>query len=70
MSMMSLADIEVSVEKNTFLSRVFLPGSRQSTMTTLTLRLRPTDQTTAAEHGEDGTYDLAVLIANQSAAKS
>lgn|GEM_PF-5764082 len=26
--------------------------------------------TTAAEHGEDGTYDLAVLIANQSAAKS
>ena len=38
MSMMSLADIEVSVEKNTFLSWVFLPGSRQSTMTTLTLR--------------------------------
>ncbi len=26
--------------------------------------------TTAAEHGEDGTYNLAVLIANQSAAKS
>ena len=26
--------------------------------------------TTAAEHGEDGPYNLAVLIANQSAAKS